>query len=83
MGCLFGAVDYGHSFAGRKMGHILSALAAESGAGGGDATGVAGRMPFALAHTGVIRNDADLRWRIRYPRTDIETDSYIAAQLIE
>lgn len=138
MCCLFGLIDYGHSFTGRQKAHILSVLSAECEARGTDATGIAyngggrlriykrplpahkmrffltddvqtvmghtrlttqgsekknynnhpfpgmaGRTPFALAHNGAICNDLALRRRMKFPRTDIETDSYIAVQLIE
>ena len=43
---------------------------------------VAGR-PFALAHNGVILNDEDLRAEMKLPKTQIETDSYIAVQILE
>lgn len=45
--------------------------------------GMAGGMPFALAHNGVIRNDRSLRRVLKLPTTDIQTDSYIAVQLLE
>ena len=45
--------------------------------------GKAGRTSFALAHNGVLSNDKELRRDLRLPRTKIETDSYIAVQLIE
>ena len=38
---------------------------------------------FALAHNGVIRNDWELRRKNLLPKTKIETDSYIAVQLLE
>ena len=38
---------------------------------------------FALAHNGVLYNDLRLRKQFRLPTTKIETDSYIAVQLIE
>jgi glucosamine 6-phosphate synthetase-like amidotransferase/phosphosugar isomerase protein len=38
---------------------------------------------FALAHNGVIYNDEILKIRERLPETKIETDSYVAVQLIE
>ena len=38
---------------------------------------------FALAHNGVLTNDGELRKSLNLPRTRIETDSYIAVQLIE
>ncbi len=38
---------------------------------------------FALAHNGMIYNDKVLRQRYNIAKTDIETDSYIAVQLIE
>ena len=38
---------------------------------------------FALAHNGVIWNDLDLRRTKHLPRTKVQTDSYIAAQLLE
>lgn len=43
----------------------------------------AGGQAFALAHNGVIYNDVDLRDSYRLPDTPIETDSYIAVQLLE
>lgn len=45
--------------------------------------GKAGQMPFALAHNGVLFNDLELRRTRRLPKTHIETDSYVAVQLIE
>ena len=42
----------------------------------------AGEM-FALAHNGILYNDQLLRRTNHLPRTKIETDSYIAVQLIE
>lgn len=38
---------------------------------------------FALAHNGVLYNDLQLREEYKLPATKIETDSYIATQLIE
>jgi len=38
---------------------------------------------FALAHNGIISNDDRLRKEYKIPKTKIETDSYIAVQLIE
>lgn len=38
---------------------------------------------FALAHNGVLSNDLELRKIKQLPETNIETDSYIAVQLIE
>lgn len=38
---------------------------------------------FALAHNGVLYNDVRLRKQYKLPATKIETDSYIATQLIE
>lgn len=38
---------------------------------------------FALAHNGVLHNDLILRRREKLPETKVETDSYIAVQLIE
>jgi len=45
--------------------------------------GAAGGDRFALAHNGVIWNDKQLRKNRKLPGTKIETDSYIAVQLIE
>ncbi len=45
--------------------------------------GDAGGNRFALAHNGVIWNDKRLRKNQKLPSTKIETDSYIAVQLIE
>ena len=38
---------------------------------------------FAFAHNGVLYNDSELRNEKRLPPTCIETDSYVAVQLIE
>lgn len=38
---------------------------------------------FSLAHNGVLYNDDELKKKYKLPRTKIETDSYIAVQLIE
>lgn len=38
---------------------------------------------FALAHNGVLYNDEELRLTKHLPDTEIETDSYIAVQLLE
>lgn len=46
----------------------------------------AGKVPgtkFALAHNGVLYNDVTLRRSRTLPDTRIETDSYVAVQLIE
>ena len=45
--------------------------------------GRAHREGFALAHNGVLYNDRALRRIHDLPQTSIETDSYIAVQLIE
>lgn len=45
--------------------------------------GRAHREGFALAHNGVLYNDKVLRRVHDFPQTPIETDSYIAVQLIE
>ncbi len=37
---------------------------------------------FALCHNGVLSNDKSLRKELRLPKTKIETDSYIAVQLL-
>lgn len=44
--------------------------------------GVAGRTHFSLAHNGVLTNDKTLRKKYKLPATNIETDSYVAAQLL-
>lgn len=46
-------------------------------------SGCAGGVPFALAHNGVLHNDYGLRRQRKLPSTKIETDSYVAVQLIE
>ena len=38
---------------------------------------------FALAHNGVIWNDLELRRTMPLPRTKVQTDTYIAIQLLE
>lgn len=45
--------------------------------------GYAGGHHFALAHNGVLYNDKILRKKMKLPVTIIETDSYIAVQLLE
>ena len=45
--------------------------------------GKAGGVSFALAHNGVLYNDHELRRSRRLSQTKIETDSYVAVQLIE
>lgn len=45
--------------------------------------GVAGKDVFALAHNGMLHNDLALRKGLHLPKTKIQTDSYIAVQLIE
>ena len=45
--------------------------------------GMCGDVEFALAHNGIICNDKKLRRELRLPSTIIDTDSYIAVQLIE
>ena len=42
-----------------------------------------GKSAFALAHNGVIHNDRILRRSLKLPRTNIETDSFVAVQLIQ
>ena len=45
--------------------------------------GQAGDTTFALAHNGVLSNDKRLRRQYDLPATKIETDSYIAVQILE
>lgn len=45
--------------------------------------GKAGDTRFALAHNGVLGNDRLLRKKKKLPVTRIETDSYVAVQLLE
>ncbi|WP_294754378.1 class II glutamine amidotransferase [uncultured Ruminococcus sp.] len=45
--------------------------------------GVAGETSFAFAHNGVLWNDKELRKEKQLPDTHIETDSYIAVQLLQ
>lgn len=45
--------------------------------------GKTGEGNFALAHNGVLYNDKMLRKQYKLPATKIETDSYIAVQLLE
>lgn len=46
-------------------------------------SGTAGGTSFAFAHNGVLWNDRELRHDRNLPDTHIETDSYIAVQLLE
>lgn len=45
--------------------------------------GTANDVNFALAHNGVLHNDTLLRKTEKLPETYIQTDSYVAVQLIE
>lgn len=45
--------------------------------------GFTGDNRFALAHNGVLFNDKALRKQYKLPVTSVETDSYIAVQLLE
>ena len=45
--------------------------------------GVAGETSFAFAHNGVLLNDKELRKEKQLPDTHIETDSYVAVQLLQ
>ena len=45
--------------------------------------GKAGDLPFSLAHNGMLMNDDELKKKYRLPETNIETDSYVAVQLLE
>lgn len=46
-------------------------------------SGNVGNTRFALAHNGVLYNDKALRRELKLPDTKIETDSYVAVQLLE
>lgn len=46
-------------------------------------SGKAGGKQFALAHNGILYNDRRLREEHQLPQTSIETDSYVAVQLVE
>ena len=45
--------------------------------------GHCGKESFALAHNGVLYNDRELRREQHLPTTPIETDTYVAVQLLE
>ena len=45
--------------------------------------GQCGTETFVLAHNGVLYNDAELKTKYHLPKTPIETDSYVAVQLLE
>lgn len=45
--------------------------------------GACGETTFALAHNGVLHNEWALRRNLNLPKTKIETDSYVAVQLLE
>lgn len=45
--------------------------------------GRAGNTDFALAHNGVLYNDKMLQKEFKLPASKIETDSYVAVQLVE
>lgn len=138
MCCLFGMIDYGHSFTGKQKARVIHALATSAEARGTDASGIAynaggklhvckrpvpghklplripddaavvmghtrlttqgdsrrnynnhpfqaraGQTSFALAHNGILCNDQLLRHSLRLPGTRIETDSFVAVQLLQ
>jgi glucosamine 6-phosphate synthetase-like amidotransferase/phosphosugar isomerase protein len=45
--------------------------------------GKTNQVSFALAHNGIISNDVILRNSLKLPKSKVETDSYIAVQLLE
>ena len=45
--------------------------------------GKAGASTFALAHNGMLHNDRELRRSHRLPGSRVQTDSYVAGQLLE
>ena len=45
--------------------------------------GITGQERFSLAHNGVLTNDKVLRKKFKLPTTKVETDSYVAVQLLE
>lgn len=45
--------------------------------------GKCGRENFSLAHNGILYNDRELKAKYNLPATEIETDSYVAVQLLE
>ena len=45
--------------------------------------GRCGTETFALAHNGVLYNDAEWKAKYHLPKTPIETDSYVAVQLLQ
>jgi glucosamine--fructose-6-phosphate aminotransferase (isomerizing) len=45
--------------------------------------GRCGTETFSLAHNGVLYNDAEWKAKYHLPKTPIETDSYVAVQLLE
>lgn len=45
--------------------------------------GVVGGLPIAMAHNGVIYNDAELKRKYKLKNGNIQTDSYIYLQLLE
>ena len=45
-------------------------------------SGTCKNMNFALAHNGVLSNDRELKRKFKLPKTKIETDSYVAVQLL-
>lgn len=46
-------------------------------------SGATGNTRFSLAHNGVLVNDKLLRQKYKLPATKVETDSYVAVQLLE
>lgn len=46
-------------------------------------SGICKNTNFALAHNGILSNDKELKKKYNLPKTKIETDSYVAVQLLK
>lgn len=67
------------------MGHtrMMTQGSARKGRNNHPFFGRCSNMQFALAHNGVLSNDKALRKAHKVPQSKIETDSYVAVQLLE
>jgi len=67
------------------MGHtrMTTQGSAQKGANNHPFRGYTQDSRFALAHNGILYNDTILRHELGLPETKVETDSYVAVQIIE
>lgn len=84
MCAVFGYLDYKGKVSNAILKNLIQNLSIAAEVRGTDATdGRCGTETFALAHNGVLYNDAEWKAKYHLPKTPIETDSYVAVQLLE